>query len=84
MVQKKVGSALFASAKGKFFKSKGNVVNSFIAKKGKKKWMAAKLIGRKPPFERRAPIMDMKGKLRRTGMALRGFGKVFGVRKHKF
>ena len=46
--------------------------------------MVPKLIGRKPPFERRAPIMDMKGKFRRTGMALKGFGKIFGVRKHKF
>ncbi len=46
--------------------------------------MVAKLIGRKPPFERRAPIMDMKGKFRRTGVSLKGFGKMFGVRKHKF
>ena len=81
MVSKKF---TFAGDKGKFFKSKTKVVKDFVSKKRKKKWMVPKLIGRKPPFERRAPIMDMKGKFRRTGMALKGFGKIFGVRKHKF
>ncbi len=35
-------------------------------------------------YQRKAPIMDMKGKFRRTGLALRGFGKIFRVKKHKF
>ncbi|KKL59485.1 hypothetical protein LCGC14_2214840 [marine sediment metagenome] len=44
----------------------------------------ASVIGRVPKIRRRAPIMDMKGKFRRTGVSLKGFGKIFGVRKHKF
>ena len=34
-------------------------------------------------FARKAPIMDMKGKFRRTGMALGRLGSVFHIKKYK-
>lgn len=37
---------------------------------------------RKPPFERRAPIMDMKGKIKR-GLNLERLGRVWKMKKYK-
>lgn len=38
---------------------------------------------RKAPMDRRAPIMDMKGKFKRTGLSLERLGKVWKMRKFK-
>ncbi len=37
---------------------------------------------RKAPFDRRAPIMDMKGKIKR-GLTLERLGKIFKMKKYK-